>query len=200
MSSDSAGGKAEGNRRSGLVGRELPVEGRPCLSKVTSIGFFCWFCLSFLQKIHPKKSDASPSSQSSASLLVHRSQIPRTLPPLEEVLRGSFLQREIRCGKPGCRCAKGAGRHPILYLTVTFPGGRTQQVTVPRDLAGTVRLWIRNYRRWWQAIEEVLPAGGRDGGADPGNPGQPDESLAHARAPKRCCRRCRQSRRASFAR
>jgi hypothetical protein len=76
------------------------------------------------------------------------------LPPLEEVLRGSFLQREIRCGKPTCRCAKGAG-HPILYLTVTFPGGRTQQVTVPRDLARTVQLWIRNYRRWWEAIEEV---------------------------------------------
>jgi hypothetical protein len=76
------------------------------------------------------------------------------LPPLQEVLRGSFLQREIRCGKPTCRCAKGAG-HPILYLTVTFPGGRTQQVTVPRDLARTVELWIRNYRRWWEAIEEV---------------------------------------------
>jgi len=93
-------------------------------------------------------------SYSPASLLVRRNKIPKSLPPLEEVLRGSFLQREIRCGKPGCRCAKGPG-HPILYLTVTFPGGGTQQVTVPRDLAHTVRLWIRNYRRWWQAIEDV---------------------------------------------
>jgi hypothetical protein len=96
----------------------------------------------------------SPPSKSPASLLLQRTKIPKTLPPLEEVLRGSFLRREIRCGKPTCRCAKGPG-HPIAYVTVTFPGGRTQQVTVPRDLARTVRLWISNYRRWWQAIEEV---------------------------------------------
>src|SRR4030042_4802275 len=95
-----------------------------------------------------------PPSQSPASLRLRRARIPAALPPLEEVLRGSFLQREIRCGKPPCRCAKGAG-HPILYLTVTFPGGRTQQVTVPRDLARTVQRWIPNYRRWWEAIEEV---------------------------------------------
>ena len=97
---------------------------------------------------------SNPPSQSPASLLLRRAKVPKALPPLEELLRGSFLQREIRCGKPTCRCAKGAG-HPILYLTVTFPGGRTQQVTVPRDLARTVQLWIRNYRRWWEAIEEV---------------------------------------------
>ena len=96
----------------------------------------------------------SPPSKSPAYLLLQRTKIPKTLPPLEEVLRGSFLQREIRCGKPTCRCAKGLG-HPIAYVTVTFPGGRTQQVTVPPDLARTVRLWIDNYRRWWQAIEEV---------------------------------------------
>ena len=96
----------------------------------------------------------SPPSKSPASLLFQRTKIPKTLPPLEEVLRGSFLEREIRCGKPTCRCTKGPG-HPIAYVSVTFPGGRTQQVTVPRDLARTVQLWINNYRRWWQAIEEV---------------------------------------------
>ena len=91
---------------------------------------------------------------SPASLRLRRAKIPKTLPPLEEVLRGSFLEREIRCGKPSCRCARGDG-HPTLYLSVTFPGGHTQQVTVPRELARTVQLWIRNYRRWWQAIEDV---------------------------------------------
>ena len=94
------------------------------------------------------------ASQSPASLLGRRAKIPKALPPLEEVLRGSFLRREIRCGKPSCACAKGAG-HPVLYLSVTLPGGRTQQVTVPRDLARTIQLWIRNYRRWRKAMEEV---------------------------------------------
>lgn len=69
-------------------------------------------------------------------------------------MRGSFLERQVRCGKPTCRCANGPG-HPILYVTVTFPGGRTQQVTVPRHLARTVQLWTSNYLRWWEAIEEV---------------------------------------------
>jgi len=91
---------------------------------------------------------------SRASLLRRRAKISEKLPPLEEVMRGSFLERQVRCGKPTCRCAKGPG-HPILYVTVTFPGGRTQQVTVPRHLARTVRLWTSNYLRWWQAIEEV---------------------------------------------
>ena len=95
-----------------------------------------------------------PEPPSRASLLLRRAKISEKLPPLEEVMRGSFLERQVRCGKPTCRCAKGPG-HPILYVTVTFPGGRTQQVTVPRHLAGTVRLWTSNYLRWWQAIEEV---------------------------------------------
>ena len=97
---------------------------------------------------------SNPPSPSPAALRRRRSEIPKPLPPLEEVLRGSFLEREIRCGKPTCRCAKGPG-HPLLCVSVTFPGGRTQQVTVPRDLARTVRLWIRNYQRWWQAIEGI---------------------------------------------
>jgi hypothetical protein len=91
---------------------------------------------------------------SPSSLLKRRAELRRTLPPLEEVLRGSFLEREIRCGKPGCRCAKGPG-HPLLCVTASFPGGRTQQVTVPREWAERVRGWIENYRRYWDAIEEV---------------------------------------------
>lgn len=97
---------------------------------------------------------AAPRAKSPAALLRRRHTIPTILPPLEDVLRGSLLRREIRCGKPTCRCATGAG-HPIVYVTVTFPGGRTQQVTVPPDLARTVQRWIDNYGRWWQAIEDV---------------------------------------------
>jgi hypothetical protein len=73
---------------------------------------------------------------------------------LELVLRGSLLRREIRCGKPTCHCAGGT-RHPILVLSVTFPGGRTRQVTVPAKLSSTVEAWIGNYRLWWKAIEDI---------------------------------------------
>lgn len=98
--------------------------------------------------------DPSPPPESPESLLLRRSRIRKTLPPLEETLRGSLLRREIRCGKPTCRCAKGPG-HTMLVLSVTFPGGRTRQVTVPAELSSAVELWIRNYRLWWQAIEDI---------------------------------------------
>jgi hypothetical protein len=95
-----------------------------------------------------------PKTESAASLLEHRERVLKGLPPLEEVLRGSFLEREIRCGKPRCRCAKGSG-HALLCVTVSIPGGRTQQVTVPPELADTIKAWTLNYRRYWQAIEDV---------------------------------------------
>lgn len=43
----------------------------------------------------------------------------------------------------------------LLCVTVSVPGGRTQQVTVPPELAATIKVWIDNYRRYWQAIEDV---------------------------------------------
>jgi hypothetical protein len=99
---------------------------------------------------------AGPGTESTASLLRRRARVLKHLPPLEEVLRGSFLHREIRCGKPRCRCRNPKERgHILLCVTASFPGGRTRQVTVPVDLAATVKLWIDNYRRYWQAIEEI---------------------------------------------
>jgi hypothetical protein len=98
-----------------------------------------------------KKKTTGPSP---SSLLKRRAELSKTLPPLEEVLRGSFLEREIRCGKPNCRCLKGPA-HPLMCVTASFAGGRTQQVTVPREWAQRVRRWIENYHRYREAIEEV---------------------------------------------
>ena len=80
---------------------------------------------------------------SPAALVARRARIQQALPPLEEVLRGTLLQREIRCGNPTCHCATGPG-HPITCVTVSVAHGRTQQVTVPRAWRATVRRWIAN--------------------------------------------------------
>ena len=98
--------------------------------------------------------NTSPKVESAAVLLRQRARVLKGLPPLEEVLRGSFLQREIRCGKPRCRCQEGRG-HALLCVTVSVPGGGTQQVTVPPELAATIKMWTLNYRRYWQTIEDV---------------------------------------------
>jgi hypothetical protein len=91
---------------------------------------------------------------SPAALVTRRARVRQTLPPLEEVLRGTLLHREIRCGKATCHCATGPG-HPLTCVTVTFAKGRTQQVTVPPEWRTTVRRWIANYQRYWQAIEAI---------------------------------------------
>ena len=89
-----------------------------------------------------------------ARLQQRRDAVLRSLPPFSEILRGSFFERTVRCGKPSCRCASGEG-HRRAYVGVTFAGGRTEQVTVPRELIPLARRWVANYRRWWRAIERV---------------------------------------------
>ena len=76
------------------------------------------------------------------------------LPALEHVLRASLFERRRRCGKPGCHCAESEG-HRAFYLSVSFAGGKTSQVFLPKELVPVARDWIRNYDRLWQFIEDV---------------------------------------------
>jgi hypothetical protein len=87
-------------------------------------------------------------------LLDRRRRILRALPSLEEVVRGSVVERELRCGKPGCRCARGQ-LHAATYLSVTFAGGRTEQISLPANLVPLARRWVANYRAWWRAVEKI---------------------------------------------
>ena len=76
------------------------------------------------------------------------------LPPFSQMMRGSIFERQIRCGKANCRCAKGHG-HPTTYLSVSFEKGKTVQITVPKKLIPTVRNWVENYSRFWHALEQI---------------------------------------------
>ena len=87
-------------------------------------------------------------------LLDRRRHAVQNLPPLEEVLRGSVFVRTLRCGKPGCRCAT-AGGHRATYLSVTLPGGRTEQISLPPGLVPLAKRWVTNYLKWWEAVERV---------------------------------------------
>jgi hypothetical protein len=87
-------------------------------------------------------------------LLARREQLLGRLPPLGQVLRGSFLVRVRRCGKATCRCLRGAG-HRTAYVSVTFPDGSTEQISLPRALEPIARSWVGNYQRWWATVERV---------------------------------------------
>jgi hypothetical protein len=103
-----------------------------------------------------KKTTTTPrqAATQAARLRGRKDAVLVSLPPFTDILRGSFFERTLRCGKPSCRCATGKG-HRVAYVSVTFPGGRTQQLTVPRYLVPVVRRWIANYQRWRRAIEQV---------------------------------------------
>jgi hypothetical protein len=87
-------------------------------------------------------------------LLERRRRLLHKLPPLEEVLRGSVVERAVRCGKPSCRCASGE-LHPAVYLSVTHRGGRTEQISVPHHLLAGVRHGIAVYSKWWEILEQL---------------------------------------------
>ena len=58
-----------------------------------------------------------------------RTKLAASLPSTTEILRGSLLHRHIR-HRSGCTtCAEGRG-HPVWVLTVTYPGGRTKQISL----------------------------------------------------------------------
>jgi len=87
-------------------------------------------------------------------LLARRRRVLTQLPPLEEILRGSILDRTVRCGGPGCHCASSDG-HPVTTLTVSFAGGRTSQLSLPARLVPVAKRWVANYHAWWTIMEEV---------------------------------------------
>jgi hypothetical protein len=88
-------------------------------------------------------------------LIRRRQRLLDRLPVSGEVLRGTLLQRTIRNHSHGCaKCASGEG-HPLSVLTVSYPGGRTQQISLRRDQVEKVRRWVRNYQKLKEAIEAI---------------------------------------------
>src|SRR5215831_244946 len=87
--------------------------------------------------------------------LAARQKLLDRLPMTGEILRGSLLKRTIRNHATGCaKCASGEG-HPLSVLTVTYPGGRTRQFSLRRELVPMVRRWLDNYQDLKEAIEVI---------------------------------------------
>jgi len=83
-----------------------------------------------------------------------RERLLKRLPSTGEVLRGSLIERTTR-HTSGCpKCAHGEG-HPQSVLTISYPGGRTRQFSIPADLVPQVRRWLRNYHKLKEAIEAI---------------------------------------------
>jgi|SRR6266850_2284982 len=83
-----------------------------------------------------------------------RAKIAAALPSTTDILRGSLLQRRIR-HRSGCAvCAHGPG-HLVYVLTVSYPGGRTQQISLRPEQKSLVQQWLRNYRKLKASLERI---------------------------------------------
>ena len=77
-----------------------------------------------------------------------------SLPSTTDILRGSLLHRHIR-HRTGCAvCAQGPG-HPVWVLTVSYPGGRTKQISLSAEQKPMVQQWLRNYRKIKDTLERI---------------------------------------------
>jgi hypothetical protein len=93
--------------------------------------------------------------KSSAVLRQRRKLLLHQLPALEEVLRGSLIERYKRCGKPGCKCATGRGHGPKYYLSVSFPGRAPEMDYVPQVSHAETSERIANYHRIREILEQI---------------------------------------------
>src|ERR1700674_56440 len=83
-----------------------------------------------------------------------RTKFAAALPSTTEILRGSLLHRRIR-HRSGCAvCARGKG-HLVWGLTVSYPGGRTKQISLSAEQKPLVQQWLRNYRQLKATLERI---------------------------------------------
>ena len=94
---------------------------------------------------------------SAAELRRKRRALVQSLPPLMRAsLRGSLIERYLRCGKPGCHCATGRGHGPKYYLSVSYPGRRPEMQYVSQEQKAEVENLLKNFREAWEILEKIF--------------------------------------------
>ena len=71
-----------------------------------------------------------------------------------DVLRGSLIERVTRHTSGCAKCARGDG-HPQTVLTISYPGGRTRQLSIHREQVADVQQWLSNYQTVKDTIEAI---------------------------------------------
>ena len=82
----------------------------------------------------------------------------RQVPPTSPRASGAgcgLIERFKRCGRPGCKCARGIGHGPKVYLSVSMPKARPVMVYIPQEHRSQVEQFVANYRRTRQLLDEV---------------------------------------------
>jgi hypothetical protein len=88
-------------------------------------------------------------------LRARKRRLARALPAVDETLRGATLTQGRRCGKPGCRCARGELHGPYTYLSLGRERGRSRLLYVPAALVEAVRRRVEASARIEAALQEI---------------------------------------------
>jgi len=93
------------------------------------------------------KADREKFSQLRQTLLRLASEIKELVEPLfsnRPVIKGTFYELRRRCGKPGCKCARGQ-LHARMVVSAS-EGGKTRLRVVPKGFLVEVQGKVRRYQ------------------------------------------------------
>jgi hypothetical protein len=93
--------------------------------------------------------------KTSRALRARRRRLTRSLPDIEGLITGAVVEQGRRCGKEGCRCAKGELHGPYTYVVLPRDGGRTKTVYVPAGAAEAVRSGVALSASVRRALGEI---------------------------------------------
>ena len=71
-----------------------------------------------------------------------------------EIVRGSLLHRTIRHRRGCSKCDRGEG-HRVWVLTVSYPGGKTKQISLRPEQRPQVEQWLKNYQELKTKLEGI---------------------------------------------
>ena len=83
-----------------------------------------------------------------------RGRLIRSVGALREMLPGSLVQRQRRCGRSNCRCAEGKHLHREAQLSVLVEG-KPKTFHVPATLVEEVQRRVKMHKRFQQIGDQV---------------------------------------------
>jgi hypothetical protein len=92
---------------------------------------------------------------STSDLREQRHQLVQTLPPVDQVMRGTLLATYKRCGRPNCHCVDGQGHGPKHYLSVSQPGAHPRRDYVRNADVGRTTQFISNLQLVRAALDQI---------------------------------------------
>jgi len=94
-----------------------------------------------------KKADREKFSRFRQTLLHLAQEVRRLIEPFfsdQPVIKGTVYELKRRCGKPGCRCARGE-LHTRMVVSAS-EGGKTRLQVIPKGFLVEVQAKVRRYQ------------------------------------------------------